>query len=536
MKDHGIQRGGVLVVDDNSDNLGVATAFLKDAGYEVAVASSGPIALRRVERIEPHVILLDINMPEMDGFEVCRKLKQNIKTYDIPVLFMTAAADINSITTAFKVGAVDYIIKPVRKGELLARVLTQKENYIYKHQMGEEVKIRTKKLEESKEELIRFRSFLYSIIDSMPSILMGVDLEGNITEWNKTAEKTTGINVGDAKGKALVDVYPHKIIEMENITKSIKNKEIHVEQKIPHKSNGSIRYEDVTIYPLVTSNVEGAVIRIDDVTEKVMIEKMMMQTEKIMLVGGLAAGMAHEINNPLTSLMAATELISIDFSSSSNKYLEMDEEIGISFKKIQKFLDKKNTIKKLNTIMISSERITKIISNMLNFSRESESTFEARNICELLNDTIDLARNDFDFRYIEILTEFEENLPLLYCESGEIQQVFLNILNNGAQAMAEQQKMLTADKKSAPKFIIRIYKKEDTIQIEIEDNGPGISEEHCQRIFEAFFTTKEKGVGTGLGLSISYYIVTEVHKGTIIVESSIGEGAKFVIGLPITKL
>ncbi len=125
----------ILIVDDHPENLGIATAFLKKAGYDVAVASSGPIALKRIERIEPLVILLDIKMPDMDGFEVCQKLKENSKTSDIPVIFMTVIDDIKSITKGFKVGGVDYIIKPVKKGELLARVLTQMENYINKHKL-----------------------------------------------------------------------------------------------------------------------------------------------------------------------------------------------------------------------------------------------------------------------------------------------------------------------------------------------------------------------------------------------------------------
>jgi len=143
----------IFVVDDNPDNLGVTAGYLKSAGYTVAVASSGSSALKRAERVEPVVILLDIKMPGMDGFEVCRKLKKNAKTRDIPVIFLTALEDIKSITKGFQTGGVDYLTKPVKKDELLARVLTQVENYLYKNKLEQEVRIRTAELEESKEKL-----------------------------------------------------------------------------------------------------------------------------------------------------------------------------------------------------------------------------------------------------------------------------------------------------------------------------------------------------------------------------------------------
>ncbi len=529
----------IFVVDDNSKNLGVTTAFLKDAGYDVAVASGGIRALERVERVEPAVILLDINMPEMDGFEVCRKLKKNAKTRDVPVLFMTAYDDIKSITKGFKVGAVDYIIKPVKKGELLARVLTHMENYIYKNKMEEDVRIRTKQIEESKEELLHLRNFLYNIINSMPSVLVGVDVDGKVTQWNNTAEQTTGIAADIARGRVLSDVFPPLASEMKKVIESIRKKEIKLEQKKPRLSNDNTLYEDLTIYPLIANGVDGAVIRIDDVTEKVRMEEMLIQSEKMISVGGLAAGMAHEINNPLAGIMQNMQVAMGRFSSSLPKNIQVAEELGISMEAIEKYLEKRKINTIFEGIMDSSVRAAKIVKNMLRFSRKSESVLEPQNISTLLTETVDLARNDhdlknkFDFRQIDIVKEYEENLPEILCESGEIQQVFFNIIQNAAQAMAEKHKTLSEDTQKTQKLMLRIRKQEKTIQIEIEDNGPGMSDKIRRRIFEPFFTTKIKGSGTGLGLSVSYFIIAENHKGTMTVESKIGKGTKFIIELPL---
>ena len=135
------------------------------------------------------------------------------------------------------------------------------------------------------------------------------------------------------------------------------------------------------------------------------------------------------------------------------------------------------------------------------------------------------ARINRDFRKIELIKAYDPKLPQVVCETSKIQQVILNLLKNGAQAMSEagQEK---------PKFVIRLKQSQRDALIEIEDNGPGMSEAIRKRIFEPFFTTKTVGVGTGLGLSVSYFIITENHNGTMSVESSPGKGARFIIRLP----
>jgi signal transduction histidine kinase len=163
-------------------------------------------------------------------------------------------------------------------------------------------------------------------------------------------------------------------------------------------------------------------------------------------------------------------------------------------------------------------------------------------LAELLDNTVQLASNDYDlkkhydFREIEIVRRYDPDLPLVPCEKNKIQQVILNILKNGAQAMfqwAEEDRLKEEGRKQV--FVLRVYQSGSMARIEIQDNGPGMDEQTCKRVFEPFFTTKEVGQGTGLGLSVSYFIVTENHGGHMEVVSELGQGTTFIIDLPLDR-
>ncbi len=401
-------------------------------------------------------------------------------------------------------------------------------------ELKDEIAIR----QEIEDKLRRLRNYLSNIIDSMPSLLIGVDVHGKVTQWNKIAEQTTGITSAAAQGKTLSDVFPHMASEMEKIAESIRSRETKREQKKFHLSKKGARYEDVTIYPLIANGVEGAVIRIDDVTDKVRMEEMMIQSEKMLSVGGLAAGMAHEINNPLAGMMQTAEVMR---NRLTNIELPANHraagEVGTSMETIRAFMEKRDVPDMLDRINESGKRAAVIVANMLSFARKSGSSFSIHNLAELLDNTVDLAGSDynlkkkFDFRQIEIVREYEDDLPFAPCESSKIQQVFLNILRNGAEAMHEK---MEKDIGKKPRFILRLKHERETamIRIEIEDNGSGMDEATRKRVFEPFFTTKPPDQGAGLGLSVSYFIITENHGGEMSVESTLGQGTQFVIRLP----
>jgi PAS domain S-box-containing protein len=392
-------------------------------------------------------------------------------------------------------------------------------------------------------EVKNLRNYLANMIDSMPSMLVGVDLDGRVTQWNKTAARITGISTRDAMGRMLSEVLPDMESRMEAIKESIRSRKTKHERKKPYQLENGVGYEDITIYPLISNGATGAVIRIDDITEKIRMEEMMIQNEKMLSVGGLAAGMAHEINNPIAGLMQTANVLHSRLTKTdmpANK--KAAEKAGITMEAIEKYMEIRQIPRMLDTINESGHRVAEIVENMLGFARKSDAIMSSHDPARLLDRILKLAATDYDlkkqydFKTIKIIKEYEDNLPMIPCEGAKIQQVMLNILRNGAQAMQEF-KEKTADIKYQPEFILRIFTKPEInmLCIEIEDNGPGMDEMTRRRVFDPFFTTKPIGVGTGLGLSVSYFIITENHGGTMDVVSSPGKGSKFIIDLPLRK-
>ncbi|MEZ4525075.1 MAG: PAS domain-containing protein [Desulfobacterales bacterium] len=382
-------------------------------------------------------------------------------------------------------------------------------------------------------ELRRVRNYLNNIVNSMPSALMGVDTAQRVTHWNREAERLTGISAEKAQGQLLEKVFPQVSDRMDEIRSTIAERKFHKTEKIVRGTGGQNRYSDLMIYPLVANGVEGAVIRVDDVTERVRLEEMMIQTEKMMSVGGLAAGMAHEINNPLGGILQSVQNIRRRVSAELPANKEIAEECGTSLETIRSYLEKRKIIRFLDGIQESGQRAAAIVSNMLSFSRRSESVMKPVKLPELVSRTVELAAHDYDlkkkydFRHIRILREFPEDIPEVPCIATEIEQVMLNLLRNAAQALSENSKS-----GRTPQIVLRLEKEENAVRIEVEDNGPGMEKDMCKRIFEPFFTTKEVGIGTGLGLSVSYFIITSNHKGSMHAESEPGKGAKFIIRIP----
>ncbi len=399
-----------------------------------------------------------------------------------------------------------------------------------------EIENQNRELLKNEKEINRVKLYLKNIIDSMPSILVGVDSHEKITRWNIGAEKFTSIKEKDAEGKLFQDLFSWYGFQKVNIKKSIKTKIVQKRTKIPVIRNGQTRYFDMTIYPLRGSDLEGAVIIIDDVTRHVRLEEVMIQSEKMVSVGGLAAGMAHEINNPLAGILQNTAVVKNRLEADIPANHMAAEAAGTNMMAIKKFMENREIFRMLANVKESGIRAAEIVKDMLGFARKSEGTFSPYYMDKLLDETLKLASADydlkkhFDFKHIIIKREYQKNLPQIFCNKGQIQQVILNILQNGAQAMAAYRDKNTSQ---PPKFIVRIKSKDHSVIIEIEDNGPGMDATISKRVFEPFFTTKPVGFGTGLGMSVSYFIITHTHKGSIEVESSPENGTKFIIILPI---
>ena len=385
---------------------------------------------------------------------------------------------------------------------------------------------------QSLDELNMLRNYLYNIINSMPSILIGLDKKGLVTQWNFQAELETGIKADAAVGKSLEHVFPRLNLNMDQIMESIRHNKIKTNLKQEYFNGRDRRYEDIIIYPLDNTGIEGVVIRMDDITDQVRMEEMMIQSEKMLSIGGLAAGMAHEINNPLAGMMQNAQVIYNRLSQDIPANEAAARDIGISMEDIRAYMEKRDILKKLHMINETGSRAALIVQNMLGFARKSDAVIDSHTLPQLLRKTIELARSDYnlkkryDFRRIEIVEEFE-SIPPVRCDKNKLQQVFLNILKNGAEAMFELKNTPTE-----PRFVLRVYREKEKACIEIENNGPGMEEEIRKRLFEPFFTTKPVGEGTGLGLSVSYFIIVKDHKGELAVESKKNHGTRFIIKLP----
>ena len=275
---------------------------------------------------------------------------------------------------------------------------------------------------------------------------------------------------------------------------------------------------------------------ITDITERRRSEELMLQNEKMMTIGSLAAGMAHEINNPLGIILQGVQAAQLKLSPEFELNKKLAGEFGIDIVKLGEYLEKSDILVYLDGIAKAGLRASEIVTSMLQFSRRSSGQKIKSDMHEIIERTIEMASRDYDlkkkydFKKITLVREYSENLPPIECVPMEIEQVLLNLLKNAAYAIGEI---------SDPDFVARISLKtgmeEGSAVIEVSDNGTGIDDYTRKHIFEPFYTTKGPGEGTGLGLAVSFFIISKNHHGTITVHSQEGQGTTFIIRLPIKE-
>ncbi len=384
-------------------------------------------------------------------------------------------------------------------------------------------------------ELSHLRNLLSNIIDSMPSIMICVDHEFKVSLMNAEAQKELNLTSDMAAGKQIDILFPEFADKLDKIQSALINRSPYKIPKERRMVGDEIRFFSTTIYPLTGNEEKGAVIRVDDITEQARLEEIIVQSEKMVSLGGLAAGMAHEINNPLAGILQNAFVLRNRFSADLPANHKAAEECNISMDRLLLYLEKRELYSIMDSISDSGKRAADIVKNMLSFARMELSDFSECRLDELLDSTVELAGADYnlkkkyDFRLIRIERQYEKHLPMVMCSKTKLQQAFFNILQNGAQAMFLEG---THDG-NQPIFFLKIEKEASHLVVSIKDNGPGMDEKISKRIFEPFFTTKPVGTGTGLGMSISYFIITENHKGSLSVRSLPGQGAEFIITLPI---
>lgn len=269
-----------------------------------------------------------------------------------------------------------------------------------------------------------------------------------------------------------------------------------------------------------------------DITEKKRLQSLIIETEKMVTIGGLAAGMAHELNNPLGAIIQSVQNLRRRLSSGLAANEQVAAEEGIDIAALQRYLERRGITEILTNITTAGTRAADIIARMLAFSQKSIIGRTSTRLPELMDRAIDLAACDYDlkkrydFRAITINRDYDPALPPVVVNAGEIEQVMFSLLKNAGQALAER----PVDR--LPRIDVRIGARDGFVVIEVSDNGPGIPATVRPHIFDPFFTTKKVGEGTGLGLSVSYAIIVQHHQGSIQVDSHEGEGARFTVRLP----
>lgn len=400
----------------------------------------------------------------------------------------------------------------------------------------------------------QLRRLLQDVTDSISSTLIALDLRGRVLLWNPAAEALTGRTAAQVQGRSLWQTCPGLRRYRDLFERVLRERRAAHRHREQLATESGVIYRDVGVFPLVADDIEGAVLRIDDVTERLHIEEMMLQSAKMASVGRLAAGVAHEINNPLGGMMQSAQMLQMIFDTRQPRTRERLCNCGVDTEKLDRYLQERGVLDYLEGIRSSGSRAAKIVSDLLSFSRKGPSHSALYDLNALVEQTLDLMATDYDlgkkhdFRDVEVVCELSPALPRVLCDGPQIQQVVLNSVRNAVQGMAaKKEKMASAPGSEAyrPRLALRTslveseYGPEDerpyerAVRLEIEDNGPGISKEAQARMFEPFFTTREEGAGTGLGLWLSWSIVVERHKGRIWAEPGPEGGARFVIELPV---
>lgn len=383
------------------------------------------------------------------------------------------------------------------------------------------------------DEVSHTRDFLQNVLDSMPSVLIVVDRDACITNVNFTASKYLA-NLGECIGISVANVFPSLADDIARyVTDAIsQGKAISFERK-SCSFLGKKKSAEITIFPLRASVLDGAVIRVDDITARVRLQEVMAHTEKMLSVGEIGARMAHKFNNPLGGILQATQNVERRLSPELEKNVEVAQDCDVEMSSMIQYLERRQIFSMLDGIHESGKRAAKIVQNMLQFSHRSDCVMEPCVLAEILDRVIALARNDddlkskYDFRNVNVIRNYRNDITL-NCAITEIEQVFLNLLKNAAQSY----NLTDAAQGLKPEITLNVFQDEDFVSVEVVDYGRGMDEETQKRIFEPFFTTKKVGEGTDLGLAISYFIVVDQHKGQLLVESVLGKGTTFTVEFP----
>ncbi len=498
-----VKKSTILIVDDLKLNIYVLDKILSES-YETILAYNGTDALNLVNKNDIDLILLDIEMPGMDGYEVCTILKENNDTKNIPVIFITSHTDEQSIEKAYDVGCSDYITKPFKKTELKARVSTQLKINELTSTLNDKITTSLYRLHNA-QKLAKIGSWEYNIKNN---ILIWDDESYNIFEVDKKEHPNLTIDnylnlISFDSGPSFFEIYNNHL----------KNKESYLTTHKIKTKKGNVKYIEErceTIFDLKGNPIISKGI-VQDVTEQKTIQIKLEQKEQQMLhqsrlaqMGEMISMIAHQWRQPLSAISAR----------SNNLLLKIV---------LGKDLDRDLFKEEITYIDEYSQHLSKTIDDFRNFFKE-DKVKEITTLENIIHQTLDIIQVSVENKNIKIVTNFRSNQPFeIY--SNEVKQVVLNIIKNAEDVLLEKNIL-------NPTISIETTTKDNNNILTIKDNAGGIKDDIIGKIFDPYFSTKLEKDGTGLGLYMSKIIIEEHCNGILTVNND-KDGAIFEIKLNI---
>jgi PAS domain S-box-containing protein len=505
----------ILVVDDDRESRMLLSEVLTAEGYTIRVADSGVLAIASLHLLRPTLILLDVRMPQMDGFEACRHIKANEATRNIPIIFLSAGTDLDDKVEGFRLGAVDFITKPFQREELLARVRTHIELDRLRGNLEEKVTERTAELKESE---ARFRV----MADVAPMFVWAADHTGDCTFFNRGWLEFTGRRLEDELGDGwAAGVHPDDLESCLRVYRDAiaAQRSFEMEYRL-RRADGQFRwvFDRGAAMFQPGRGFSGFIGCSTDITELKETQARMFAHQKMESLGVMAAGIAHDFNNLLGGIMAQADLTEIQIS----------EGLGAA--------------EELKAIRELVNRGAETVRELLVYAgKESGRATDLINVSALIEQMTPLLRSVKSKR-AKLVEHLCPNLPTVRMGDANFRRVIMNLVTNASDAIGDQDGIIRVSTSQATiargsstlgeNVIPEDLPDGRYVVVEVSDTGCGMPRHVQQRVFDPFFSTKS--LGRGVGLAVVQGIVRNVH-GTVQILSEPGRGAIFRVFLPYSE-